>query len=102
MARERRSNPTTEAQREYMKVDSFKVTRANEYKKNGTIFFDVQINGLTVYGCTVVKRKSDGTEFISFPSQKGRDGNYYNVVYAYLSQADQDAIINAVFDLLDA
>lgn len=83
-----------------MKVESFGIRRANEYDKTGTIFFDLDINGLTVYGCTVAKRKTDEREFISFPSRKGADGKYYSIVYAALSQEDQDRIIDAVYDLL--
>ena len=83
-----------------MKVESFGIRRANEYDKTGTIFFDLDINGLTVYGCTVAKRKTDESEFISFPSRKGADGKYYSIVYAALSQEDQDRIIDAVYDLL--
>lgn len=100
MARERQRKSNTQAEKQYLKVDSFKIRRANEYDKTGTIFFDLEINGLTVYGCTVAKRKTDDSEFISFPSRKGADGKYYSIVYAALTQEDQDKIIDAVYDLL--
>lgn len=100
MARERQQRKSNTQERQFVKVDSFGIRRANEYDKTGTIFFDLDINGLTVYGCTVAKRKTDESEFISFPSRKGADGKYYSIVYAALSQEDQDRIIDAVYDLL--
>lgn len=96
MARERK---TANVKEDFVKVTSYKVTRANEFKEN-RIFFDLVLNGVTIYGCMVVGYK-DG-EFISFPSQKSaKDGNYYNVVYAKLSNEDQKKIIDSVYELLD-
>ena len=96
MARERKATKTTP---DFIEVKSFKVVRANEFKEN-RIFFDLVLNGVTIYGCMVVGYK-DG-EFISFPSQKSsKDGNYYNVVYAKLSNEDQKKIIDSVYELLD-
>lgn len=61
-----------------------KVTRAKELD-NGTIMFDMTVNGVQVYGCSykTLKRKDNGEEFakIGFPSRKDSDGNYYNQVY---------------------
>ena len=101
MARERQRKSEAQQERQYVKVESFGIRRANEYDKTGTIFFDLDINGLTVYGCTVAKRKDGNGEFISFPSRKGSDGKYYSIVYCALSQEDQDRILDAVYDLLD-
>lgn len=60
------------------------VTRAKELD-NGTIMFDMVVNGVSVYGCSykTLKRKDNGEEFakIGFPSRKGSDGKYYNQVY---------------------
>lgn len=95
MARERKTTKTTP---DFIEVKSFKVIRANEFKEN-RIFFDLVLNDVTIYGCMVVGYK-DG-EFISFPSQKSKDGNYYNVVYAKLSNEDQKKIIDSVYELLD-
>lgn len=95
MARERKAKST----QDFIKVNSYKVIRANEFKEN-RIFFDLILNDVTIYGCMVVGFK-DG-EFISFPSQKSsKDGNYYNVVYARLSDEDQKKIIDSVYELLD-
>ena len=101
MARARVTKKEAQAQPETLKIESFDVLRANEYEATGTIFADLKINGLTVYGCTIVKRKDGSGEFISFPSRKGSDGKYYSIVYARLSDMDSDAIIDAVYNLLD-
>lgn len=61
------------------------VTRANQV--NDTVFFDVVINGITIYGCKVVEGKNG--DFISFPSHKGKDGKYYN--HAYIKLSDEAA-----------
>lgn len=61
------------------------VTRANQV--NDTVFFDVVINGVTIYGCKVVEGKNG--DFISFPSHKGKDGKYYN--HAYIKLSDEAA-----------
>ena len=50
-----------------------KVTRANQV--NDTVFFDVVINGVTIYGCKVIEGKNG--DFISFPSHKGKDDKFY-------------------------
>lgn len=94
MARERK------AKDEFITVTSFKIRRAFEYKKTNTLFFDLELNGVTIYGCRVVS-VTDKAEFIGFPSEKGKDGKYYDVVYAKISAEDQKKIIDAVYDMLD-
>ena len=73
-----------------------KVTRANQVKD--TVFFDVVINGVTIYGCKVVEGKNG--DFISFPSHKGKDDKYYNHVYIKLSDEQTAAIIHQVEEML--
>ena len=47
----------------------------------------------TVYGCRIVDGKNG--KFLSFPSRKDSDGNYYN--YARITDSDMcDAIIEAI------
>lgn len=44
-------------------------------------FIDLELDGtLVIKGLTLVEGK-DGL-FLSFPSKKGKDGNYYNFVYS--------------------
>jgi len=44
-------------------------------------FFDVEVNGVEVKGMKLVASTKDGSLFVSFPSEKGKDGKYYNIVY---------------------
>lgn len=53
--------------------------------------FALTVNGVTVYGCNVVEGKNG--DFISFPSYKGKDGNYYNHVYIPLTDKEQEDIL---------
>lgn len=82
---------------EVIEVSSFEVKRAN-CTDNGLVFFDMVINGITIYGLRVVEGKNG--DFIAFPSNKGKDGNYYNVVWCKFSDDDSNAIIKAVEEKL--
>lgn len=73
-----------------------KVTRANQVKD--TVYFDVVINGVTIYGCKVVEGKNG--DFISFPSHKGKDDKYYNHVYIKLTDEQTSDIIHQVEEML--
>lgn len=69
-----------------------KVTRANQV--NDTVFFDMEVNGVSIYGCKVVEGSKG--DFISFPSHKGKDGKYYNHAWIKLSDDDTKEIISQV------
>lgn len=64
-------------------VNDLKVLRAKEYQDN--IFMDLEINGVTIYGCRFVEGSKGN--FVSFPSHKGKDGKYYNYAYIKLDEA---------------
>lgn len=49
----------------------------------------------TIYDCRLVTAK-DGSEFISFPQHKGKDGQWYNSVYVDLMDEEKDYIIKLV------
>ena len=59
-----------------------KVTRAKEFD-NGSVAFDMVVNGVTIYGCWYREGEKDGKEYeiINFPSQKGKDSKYYNIAW---------------------
>lgn len=81
------------------------VLRAVEFpEKNGhhNIGFDVKINGVVIYGCILIQGEKNGEEysFPTFPQRKGKDGKYYNIVYANLSDADREAIEKGIEALL--
>lgn len=69
------------------------VTRALECK-NGSIAFDMKVNGVAIYGCfyrTVTKKDGSTFDTVSFPQRKGTDKDgkdaYYN--YAYFKITDE-------------
>lgn len=78
-------NRKKEQQKETMKYD-VKVIRATECK-SGDIALDLEVNGVTIYGCFYVTRKVRDVDvsFITFPSRKGSDGKYYKYVYFPIS-----------------
>ena len=59
-----------------------KVTRAKEFD-NGSVAFDMVVNGVTIYGCWYREGEKDGKEYeiINFPSQKGKYDKYYNIAW---------------------
>lgn len=73
-----------------------KVTRANQVED--VVFFDMVINGVTVYGLKVVEGSKG--DFISWPSHKGKDGKYYNHVWCKLSDEQQKDIIHQVEEMI--
>lgn len=66
---------------ETLEVSSWEVLNVRQTKK-GFVFFNLELNGITIYGCKVIE--SDNGDFISFPSYKGSDDKYYSHVYARL------------------
>jgi len=78
--------------RESIKVREFEVKNVNQYKD--TVFFNLVINGVIIYGCRVVEGQKG--DFISFPSKKGNDGKYYNHAFAALSEEDAGKILAEV------
>ena len=87
----KKPNETTEAEND-IDVMSFEVSGVRQYKK--TVFFNLKLNGVQVYGCTVVEGKKG--DFISMPSRKGSDGKWYSIVYARISEHDQEIILAEV------
>lgn len=94
-----KSNKTTEQQT--IKIDSLSILRATAYKSNKStvVFFDMVLNGVSIYGCRVVEGKNG--DFIAFPSTKAKDGKYYNVCYADFSNEDSKMILDKVQWILD-
>lgn len=78
-------NRKKEQQKETIKYD-VKVIRATECK-SGDIALDLEVNGVSIYGCFYVTRQTKNGEasFITFPQRKGSDGKYYKYVYFPIS-----------------
>ena len=65
------------------------------------IVFTLRCKGFSFYSMRVVERKSDGEPFITVPQDKGKDGKYYDRYAVYLSDADQKALIDQVFAIVN-
>ena len=85
-------------EQEFLNVESLEILRATEGKK-GLVFFDMRLNGIYIYGMSVVSGRTG--DFISWPSRKGSDGNYYKYAYAPLREETLKSILGAVQDKLD-
>ena len=79
-----------------VKIYNIEVKRAKEYKN--TVFFDVDINGVMIYGCRFVEGKNG--DFVSFPSYKGSDDKYYNHCWIKLDEAAVKLIDEQIDQLL--
>lgn len=67
--------------------------------KGDVVFLTLNLNGIDIYNVRVGTGKNG--DFISFPQTKGKDGKYYNTVYARLSNEDQKAILETIQDEID-
>ncbi len=81
---------------EAVSIDA-KVTRAKQFKDGGVVF-DMQVNGVSIYGCRVIESKNG--DFVSFPSYKASDGKYYSHAWVKLSDEDTKSIVKQVEDMI--
>ena len=88
-------------EREYIEVRSTEVknVRVVDGKNGDLVFFTLVLNGVTIYNCRVATGKNG--DFISFPQYKGNNGEYYNNVYAALSEEDSENILTSVQAAID-
>ena len=77
-------------------IFDLKVLRAKEYKE--TVFIDLEVNGVKIYGCRYVEGKNG--DFVSFPSYKAKDGKYYSHAYVELDEAAVKLIDEQIDELL--
>lgn len=71
--------------------------------KNGSIMFNMVLNGITIYGCFLKSYKDENgdiMEFIAKPSTKNKNGNYYDVVNFPVSEDLFRNIRNQINSLL--
>lgn len=94
MSRRSKAEENAPAQEEKKsKVYDLHVLRAKEFEDN--VFFDMEVNGVTIYGCRYVEGSKG--DFIAFPSKKGKDGKYYKHAYVELDEA----MVNLIDEQLD-
>ena len=86
---------------------AIEVLRAKDFTEAGkegcSIVFDMNVNGVIIYGCWYREgkdKKGEDYEMVSFPSQKGKDGKYYNHAWVKLQQSDIDNISKQIESLL--
>lgn len=83
---------------------SIVVKRAKDLGEGKPIMFDMEVNGVMIYGCSyrVLSRKDGSGDFakIGFPSRKASDGNYYNEAYFKITDAEIDKIEKGIESLL--
>lgn len=92
------SKKSNETKREYECV----VTRAKEIKE-GTVSFDMEVNGVKVYGCWYKEgTSSNGKEYqiVNLPQEKGSDGKYYSIVWFPMSKEVRENIIEQLQKLV--
>lgn len=84
-----------------------KVLRAKDFteksKLDTNVAFDMEVNGIKIYGCWFKEGTSkDGKDYsvISLPSKKGKDENYYSVAWFPISKELTKEIREQIVNML--
>ena len=88
--------------REFLEVRSAEVSNVRVIDgKNGgdVVFFTLNLNGVIINNCRVATGKNG--DFVSFPQYKGNNNQWYNTVYAALSDEDAKKILQDVQTAID-
>lgn len=88
-----------EQKKEYFNIKGMKVSNVRRIPNTDVITFSLNGNGLGLYNLRIVTGGPTG-KFISAPSQKGKDGKYYNLFAVYFSPEDEERVLKAVIDKL--
>ena len=83
-----------EAQNFEFEVNNVRVTNDDK------VYFTLVINGVFINNCRVATGSKG--DFVSFPSYKAKNGNYYNYAYISLSDEQTTEIMAAVQQAIDA
>ena len=88
------------AEKRTIEINDVVITRAKEGTR-GVVFFDMILNGVSVYGMKVVAGKNG--DFISWPSYQDKNDpeKYYNHAWAPLSEDQAKGLMMKVQDKLD-
>lgn len=96
------SNNTEKTETKVTKL-AYTISRVKEVTDT-MVSFNINVNGVTIYGMKVIKYKSKKTGedgmMVAFPTRKGSDDKYYNICTFSMTQEMQDDIINQVLDQL--
>ena len=78
--------------------DQFAVANVRNFEDKNVCFFNLYvksvIGNIAIYGCKVVSGAKG--DFIAFPSQKGDNGNYYDVANVLMNEGIADKIMDEV------
>lgn len=84
-----------------------KVLRAKELKASGKVStnvgFDMEVNGIKIYGCYYKEgKKDDGKQWslITLPQTKANDGEYYSIVWFPINKELTEEIVDQIGKLL--
>lgn len=87
-----------------------KVDAARETKNDAIVMIDLDINGVKVKSCMLkeiectkdgeVHKKGDICYVVNFPSEKAKNGKWYNTVWCPLSSENIDDIVKQVQSIL--
>lgn len=86
-------NKKAKAEAEKSVEYQIEVKKAKDFSKDGdtAISFDIEVNGVTIYGCWYREgKKKDGSDYtmVSFPSRKDeKSGKYYS--HAWFKVTDE-------------
>ena len=100
------TNKEKEAKQEYVvKVDAARAT-----KNDSIVMIDLDINGVKIKSCMLKEvvcqrdgkthKAGDICYVVNFPSEKAKNGKYYNIVWCPLSNDNIEDIIKQVQSLL--
>ena len=77
-----------------MQVSNVRVTSDDK------VYFTLIVNGVFINNCRVATGSKG--DFVSFPSYKGKNGNYYNYAYVSLDDATTAKIMEIIQAAIDA
>lgn len=93
MAFKKANKKATETNREYLDISQYKVQNVRVVTDT-MVTFTLRGHGHSLYGMKLCEGKNG--MFIAPPSQKGKDGKYYNHYAVYLSEDDEKKLIDTV------
>lgn len=81
-----------------------KVTRVHDVSKDGKtrILFDGTVNGVSVSGMSYMEGVKEGKEWsmVKFPQSKGKNGEYYNIVWFPTSKETVEDVAKQIGSML--
>lgn len=87
----------TEARKTY-KPGKIEVTRAFWFDSERATFDVVLDDVIYIYGCGLFRNSKTGSEFISPPAKKDKNGKWWNICFISLDPSIKREIINMVKD----